>query len=205
METKICTKCKEKFPRTKEYFIEKITKPNIKNGLINISYSFKSMCKNCLKQHVKEKRNKITAKKLNISYEDYVNNIKLYQYKQSGEKTIKYHGFDRSNLTRSQRNHITERLRKGDSLEMALFGYKKRAKENSRKALRKYNYGKSLDENITMKEVSAYRKTHLIKAYVANCYKIPAKQLNDELYDALKQNLLLKRKIKNNEQSQICN
>ena len=205
METKICTKCKEKFPRTKEYFLEKITKPNIKNGLINISYSFKSMCKNCLKQHIKEKRNKITAKKLNISYEEYVSNIKFYRYKQSGEKNIKYNGFDRSNLTRSQRNNITERLRKGDSIEMALFGYKKRALENTKRALRKYDYGKSLDENITMKEVSDYRRTHLIKAYVANCYKIPVKELNDELYIALKQKITLKRKIKQHEQSQICN
>lgn len=205
MANKICTKCKIEYPKNNEFFTLKITKPSVKNKLINISYTFSYQCRVCLKETVKEKRNKATAKKLNISYEEYKDNIKKYKYIQSSQKTIKYNNFDRSNLTKSQRNNITERLRKGDSLEMALFGYKKRALENKRKAVRKCDYKKSLEENITTKERDDYRRTHLHKSYVASCYKIPVKKLSDELYETLKQKIILKRKLKTYEQSKICN
>lgn len=70
IKTKICTKCLEVFPKTKEYFFEKVTKQKNKNG-VSVYYGFRSMCKKC---HGKDGLIRMQKKKsieLGCSLEDY--------------------------------------------------------------------------------------------------------------------------------------
>jgi len=81
METKICGKCKNEFPKTEEYFFKRLIKQENKKGL-SIYFSFKSSCKTCHKQQSENNRIKNRCKHLNCEVSEYRENWKM-QYRKT--------------------------------------------------------------------------------------------------------------------------
>ena len=85
MDTKICSCCKKKFPKTKEYFFAKVTKQQNKIGLA-IYHSFREICKSCNNKKTEANRIKKRCKEMDCDVSDYKENWK----KQYSETRTKY-------------------------------------------------------------------------------------------------------------------
>ena len=85
MDTKICSCCKKKFPKTKEYFFAKVIKQQNKSGLA-IYHSFRAICKRCNNKKTEANRIKKRCKEMDCDVSDYKENWK----KQYSETRTKY-------------------------------------------------------------------------------------------------------------------
>jgi hypothetical protein len=202
METKICTKCNVEYPKTNEFFHNKIIKPSKKLRLINTCYSLRSICKNCWAEYIKGYKHKQRAKQLNITVKEYkknMNNIFIQAIKKSNTK---YTSYNRNGLSNNEILRNNKIIKMGYSIE----NYQNEWVLLNRKNKRKYNYeGIPLDRNLTSEEKIKIRREVLQKSVIANYKRIPVNEISEDLYKASKNLIILKRKLKNHEQPQICN
>lgn len=193
METKICKSCNREFPKTKEYF-----------QFFKNRNCLKLSCKKCDLEKKKYYRYVKKSKEFNVTVEEYINNIIYYKKEAQiikNQKLCKYDINKDRTLTSSQKDRNSRILRSGYSLD----SYDKEWKIKLSKKFRKYNYSDNV-EKIEPKETAKKSREIASKCFIASLLKISVKDLPEDLYNAKRQNLFLKRKLKNNEKSiKICN
>ena len=84
-QTKICTKCKNEYPKTTEYFFKRVRKQKLANGEIAVYNSYRSVCKTCHGIQGNERRIKKRCKEMNCNVENYRENWKK-QYSKTRTK-----------------------------------------------------------------------------------------------------------------------
>jgi hypothetical protein len=219
METKICTKCNVEYPKTDKFFYVKTTKPTKKNKLVNTYYCLKSKCKKCESLSLKDYRNKKASQKLGISIEEYKDvliNGKKYRREIKNQictkckknKNIKFFSFRKSN-----KKHLTI-CKKCNNEYFSIYKkaryrtdeeYKKSVLKSAIKQNKKISKEKKRQIN---KKQYIYRKNNLTNIYIKDCLRgnnLKYSEIPIELIEAKRQSIILKRKLKNHEQPQICN
>ncbi len=198
MEIKKCAHCNKYFPKTLEFFFAKITKKDSKTGiklcLLNDSHSFRHICKKCWVNRSKLKKQEKQAKIRGVSLQYYQENAKNYQIEACSKPK-----------SHPEFAHLPNRSKeKRDAIKLKKLGMTKNEYEIHCKTIPKIN-GLKKRIHITKDEIYTPQLSRkrawkaLTKSTVANQLEISVRDLPESLYNLKKQQILLIRKLKENE------
>jgi len=184
METKKCCRCKKKYPKTLEYFFQRIYKHKLTNGTIVSYEGFRSTCKKC---HIIISNNKRIEKRcaeMGCNVSDYREN---WLKQMARAKTLYPELIDISPIKKPA---IRKKLRNGYQFT-TYEQYKKDCGNNISKAKRKYDYGQVDRVSIKMRQ-DMYQKV-VTNARAAMIMGLSVKEVPKEIIETKRTLIILKR------------
>ena len=183
MDTKICSCCKKKFPKTKEYFFAKVTKQQNKIGLA-IYHSFREICKSCNNKKTEANRIKKRCKEMDCDVSDYKENWKKqYSETRTFVKEI-------AHLPKGIQSVIRKKIKDGyvfTNYEQ----YRIDCRKNISQVKRKYEYG---NIDFVPKGIQTGIK-YLTDGYIALTLKAKVKEVPKEMIEFKRLTIQLKREL----------
>jgi hypothetical protein len=191
-ENKICCTCKEKYPKTKDYFFVKISKQKLASGKIAIYKGFRSDCKSCSAKKGSKRRVAKRCKEMNCDISEYREN-----WKKQFLKTTTMDLVAKNQLTPGEYNVYRSYLKKG--LIGSVKEYKERVyiNKHSKPWLRKFNYeGKIFLENKERQNKANNHKIHNITdSYITNYLGYKKNEVPKEIIETKRLLIKLKREL----------
>lgn len=188
METKICSKCKQALPKTKEYYFTKnYTQQN--KGKISHYTCFRSTCKKCHSLLQTEKNRNKRIEELGCTHENY----KETYYKIISEKKTKYK--ELSFLPNNKRGYLIRKIKKGYVFE-GVEKWNNDVKESYKiaaKNRRKYDYGDV--EKVTHQMRNEMAMKYLVNSRLAQSLGFSTKEIPKEILQVQRNIILLKREM----------
>lgn len=189
---KNCTSCKKPYPRTNEYFFDKVIKQKNIKGDIVIYNTYRSSCKICHGKDGCKRTIKKKCIKLNCTISEY---DKAWRLKYSFDR-LKYK--ELKGLTKSKRASILKKMNKGYKF-INMEDYKKDCSVNVSLARRKHDYGVgSYDRKLTQKEINRKQLDSLSNAIVCNKMGLKLSDVNKDEIELKRLIIQLKRELKSN-------
>lgn len=186
METKICGTCKKELPKTDQYFFKRKIKQILKSGELVEYNSYKSDCKKCHANKMREAQRKRRYKELGCSEKDY-----KYAYRKQMALSKTRHP-ETLHLPPDVRKTINRWIDAGYKFT-TYEQYKLDVRKKYSKIRRKHDYGNvdfvsnDMQNSLSIKNIA--------KSRVALILGIPTEDLPNEVYEAKKLNILIKREL----------
>lgn len=197
---KTCGTCKNKYPKTTEYFFVKKIKQQDAKGELKIYNSFRSDCKKCHAKKGEKKRIEKRCKEMGCNVSEYsVSWKKQYTRTRTIDLEAKKH------LTEGQYNRYIL-LRKNDKT-LDYKTYLKNVEKNKqqrnnrliKEVLSKKKYFTKQDKRLALRMYARNEKDRLTDAYVANVVmKCKISDLSPEIIETKRSIIKLKRELKIN-------
>jgi len=188
-EKKICCTCKKEFPKNKDFFFYKKDSYKLASGERVIFYKITSDCKKCHGQKRTKRLRLERCKELGCTEKEYKQTV----IKIIAEKKLKYKFL--KNISASNRQHIINAIDRG-YIWVSKAQWDEDVKTNIIQASinrRKFDYGNKPE--LTTKDKNKAARKAITKACVANRFRIPVKELPNEIYETYRNIILLKREL----------